>query len=105
MSFPVIVLAVYGLLMLVGGVMGQRAGSRASLVAGGASGVLLLVAAWLAAGAAPQLGLWLGVLVAVALAITFGVRLLKTGKVMPAGGLLAISVIALVLLALSATRG
>ena len=104
MNFIAILLLAYGLLMLVGGVMGWRAGSRASLIAGGASSVLLLIAAWLASGPAIVTGLWLGIVVALALAIVFGVRLAKTGKPMPAGPLLALSVIVLVLLLLSAAR-
>lgn len=38
-------IAAYGLISLIGGLMGFRAGSTASLVAGGIAGVLLLIAA------------------------------------------------------------
>jgi uncharacterized membrane protein (UPF0136 family) len=102
MSLGRIVLAVYAVLMLVGGVMGYRAAhSAASLVAGAASAVVLLVALFLSFGA-PAAGYWLGSLTSLALCVVFALRLAKTGKFMPSGMLLAVSFVALVLVSYAA---
>jgi uncharacterized membrane protein (UPF0136 family) len=103
MSYGPIVLLVYGLLMLAGGVMGFRAGSKASLYAGGGSGVVLL-AAWALTFRSPALGLWIGMLISLLLCVVTGGRLAATRKIMPAGMLLLASVVAFVLLLL-AVRG
>ena len=95
------VLIVYALLTLLGGLMGSRAGSKVSLVAGSASGVVLLVAlivSWFDL----VVGLWIGVVVGALLAIVFGIRLSKTGKLMPSGMMLAVSLVAVLVLLLSA---
>ena len=80
------------------------AGSSASLIAGGTSGVLLLVA-WVVTRTHLTVGLWAGAAISLLLCVSFVMRLAKTGKFMPAGGLLIVSVLALVLLAWSASRG
>src|SRR5262245_61976141 len=98
MNLGKIVLVVYALLMLAGGIAGYRsAGSKASLISGLASGVLLLLALALTLSSAVA-GLWLGTIVTLLLCVTFALRLAKTGKLMPAGMLLLVSVLALVLL-------
>jgi uncharacterized membrane protein (UPF0136 family) len=91
------VLLVYGAFMILGGVMGARKGSRVSLYAGAGSGLLLLVA-WFVTRTHLAAGLWLGVAVAALLCGVTGVRLARSGKFMPAGMLLAVSVVALVAL-------
>ena len=97
-----VVLAVYAVLMLVGGVMGYRAAkSSASLVAGVGSAVVLLVALFLSLRA-PATGYWLGALTSLALCIVFTLRLAKTGKFMPSGMLLTVSFVALVLITYAA---
>ena len=92
-------LGVYALLLIAGGLVGYlKAGSRPSLIAGGVSGVLAL----LALAQSFQSPVWAfreGVVLAVALALVFGMRLRKTGKFMPSGMLLAVSGVAGVLLA------
>ena len=99
------VLVVYALLMAVGGVMGYvKGGSRPSLIAGLVSAVLLAIA-WVVARSNPVAGWTTGAVIAVGLAVVFGMRLAKTGKMMPSGGLLAVSVIAAILLAWAAYRG
>jgi len=104
MSMGQIVLLLYALLMLAGGVIGYTtAGSKASLISGGVSGVLLAVAwYWTRSSAGP--GFWLGAAISLALCVAFASRLSKTGKFMPSGMLLAISGVALVLLVYSALR-
>lgn len=96
-----IVLVVYALLILVGGLMGARAGSRASLIAGSASGTLLL-AALVVSLFHMAAGLWIGTGVSLVLSVVFGNRLAKTGKLMPSGMLLAVSIVALLVLLFSA---
>lgn len=94
-----IVLAVYALFMLAGGVIGYRkAGSKASLISGVGSAVVL-AAAFLIAGSNPGAGFWLGAITGLLLAVVFALRLAKTGKFMPAGALLIVSLVAMVLLA------
>jgi uncharacterized membrane protein (UPF0136 family) len=100
MSLGTTVLLIYGFLMLLGGVMGGRAGSKVSLWAGGASGVVLLVAFWLSRTGRPA-GTWIGLITALALCVIFGVRLSQTRKLMPSAMLLAVSLVALGLLVYS----
>ena len=87
-----VVLGIYALLLIVGGVIGYRkAGSRPSLIAGVSSGVVTLLALALTFTRLEfALGMALGL--AVTLAVMFGVRLRKTGKFMPSGMLLGLSV-------------
>ena len=104
MSPGQIVLLVYALLMLIGGIIGYTsAGSKASLTAGAASAAAL-GAAWLWARSSPGPGLWLGAVISLALCAVFAVRLSKTGKFMPSGMLLVVSLLALVALVYSSLR-
>jgi uncharacterized membrane protein (UPF0136 family) len=88
---------VFGLLTIVGGVIGYaKAGSTASIIAGSISGVLLLVAAFLL----PQhlaLGLAVAALISIALAGRFIPAFLKTGHLMPAGLMSVLSVIGIIM--------
>ena len=88
---------VFGLLTIVGGVMGYaKAGSTASIIAGSISGVLLLVAAFLL----PQqlaVGLALAAVISIALAGRFVPAFIKTGHVMPAGLMSVLSVIGIIM--------
>jgi uncharacterized membrane protein (UPF0136 family) len=87
---------IFGLLTIVGGVMGYvKAGSTASIVAGSISGILLLVAAYLL----PEhlaVGLAVAALVSIALAGRFVPAFIKTGHVMPAGLMSVLSVIGVI---------
>lgn len=102
MSVGQIVLLLYALLMLGGGIAGYRAArSVPSLVAGTGSAVVL-AAAWWWSRSRPTAGLSLGAIVAGLLAAFFLYRLLKTGKPMPAGGLFGLSLVVAILLGLLA---
>ncbi len=104
MALGQIVLLVYALLILVGGVMGWRsAGSSASLVAGVGSGVALLVAYFISR-ANLAAGMWVGAVLALALAGFFAYRWNVTGKVMPAAGVLVLSLIAMAVMIYSALQ-
>ena len=87
---------IFGLLTIVGGVIGYlKAGSTASIIAGSIAGILLLVAAWVLPTNA-VLGLALGGIVAILLAGRFIPAFIKTGHVMPAGLMSLLSVIGLI---------
>jgi len=91
-------LFVFGVLTIVGGVMGfVKAKSNASLIAGGVSGVVLLVAGYLMGTANVKVGVIVGLVVSVALAGRFVPSYLKTKKAMPAGLMAALSVVGVVL--------
>jgi uncharacterized membrane protein (UPF0136 family) len=88
---------IFGALTIVGGVMGfVKAKSKASLIAGGVSGVLLLLAGWLIATKL-YVGLGLGMVVSLALAGRFVPGFLESKKMMPAGMMAILSVIAIIL--------
>ena len=93
---------VFGLLAIAGGVLGfVKAQSKPSLIAGGISGVLLLVAGYLLGTENAQTGLILGVLLCIALAGRFVPSFLKTKKAMPAGMMAALSVVGIVVTAVA----
>ena len=76
---------VFGLLTIVGGLIGYlKAGSAISLIAGGICGALLLVAAWMLPGNI-MVGLGLALFISIALAGQFIPKFISTGKPMPAG--------------------
>ncbi len=75
----------YGILAIVGGIMGySQAQSKASLISGSISGLLLILGGvMLLQGQA--WGLILATVVTAVLIIVFAIRLFKTRKFMPAG--------------------
>ncbi|XP_065013679.1 protein FATTY ACID EXPORT 5-like [Musa acuminata AAA Group] len=87
----------YGLLVLVGGVVGYaRRGSTASLAGGLGSGVVLLLAGFLSLKAFEKrrnsyLALALETLCSLILTFVMGKRYLETSKIMPAGLVAALS--------------
>jgi uncharacterized membrane protein (UPF0136 family) len=87
---------IFGLLTIVGGIIGYvKAGSTASIIAGGITGVLLLVAAFLL----PEhrvAGLATALIVSLFLAAYFIRKYLSTGAVMPAGMMSVLSVIGII---------
>lgn len=84
---------VFGLVALGGGVLGfVKAKSRASLIAGLASGTLLFAASGLACTRHVVAGAVLGGVVSLALVGRFLPAFLKTKKVMPAGLVAALGV-------------
>jgi uncharacterized membrane protein (UPF0136 family) len=88
---------IFGVLTIGGGLMGYiKVHSSASLIAGGISGVLLLVAGWLVPQQ-PSGGLILGLITSLLLAGYFIPKFMRTGAVMPAGLMSILSVVAIVL--------
>ena len=93
-----VVLSVYGVLLIVGGMMGYvKSKSRASLFAGAISGGLCVGAAWLSVDQ-PSEGFTVGSLVAFLLAGVFINRFAKTRKIMPAAVVLILSLVVGILL-------
>jgi uncharacterized membrane protein (UPF0136 family) len=92
----------FGTLSIAGGVLGYvKAKSKASLIAGGASGALLAVAAYLIGAGHVTIGLILGLVVSVALAGRFIPAFAKTKKPMPAGMMSVLAAAGIVLTGLS----
>ena len=87
---------IFGALTIIGGIVGYaKAQSVASIVAGTITGVLLLVAGWVL----PEhraAGLITALIVSLVLAAQFVPKLIRTGKVMPAGVMSILSVIGLI---------
>lgn len=93
---------IFGLLSIAGGAIGwKKAGSRASLVAGGISGVLLLIAAACLFAGQLSLGLIMGGGTSLLLAGRFVPGYLKTRKWMPQGMMALCAVIGIVVAALA----
>lgn len=87
---------IFGLLTIVGGVIGYvKAGSTASIVAGGISGIALIIAAWLLPGNV-VLGLAIAGVVSILLAGRFIPAFMSTGKIMPAGLMAILSLIGVI---------
>src|SRR5947208_7598247 len=87
---------IFGILTVVGGVVGYiKAGSVASIIAGSITGVLLLVAAFLL----PEhraIGLATALIVSLLLAAQFVPKFLRTGRVVPAGMMSILSAIGII---------
>jgi uncharacterized membrane protein (UPF0136 family) len=87
---------IFGALTIVGGIIGYvKAGSLPSIIAGAITGVLLLLAGALL----PQhrtAALATAFVVSLLLAVQFVPKLIRTGKVMPAGLMSILSVIGLI---------
>lgn len=87
---------VFGILTIAGGLMGYvKAGSTASLIAGGISGILLLVAAFLLPSHVVA-GLVLGMVVSLLLAGRFLPAFFRVGKMMPNGMMALLSILGIV---------
>ena len=85
MTPSIIFTFIYGLLSIVGGIIGfKQAQSKMSLISGSISGLLLLIAGMLLVQDIAA-GQWLARIVSLILVIVFVSRLVKTKKFMPAG--------------------
>lgn len=88
-----VILVVYGMLLIVGGVMGKaKAGSTVSIVAGVLSGAASL-AGYVVSFGNPELGFLIGGMLALLLSGVFLSRFFRTRKVMPAGIVLVLSLV------------
>jgi uncharacterized membrane protein (UPF0136 family) len=98
MELGIIATFAYGILALIGGIMGYvKANSKVSLLSGSISGLLLILAAF------SQLqgqywGLLVAALVTAVLVVFFCLRLAKTRKFMPSGLMAILGMVTLVLI-------
>jgi len=87
---------IFGALTIIGGIVGYvKAQSVPSIIAGTITGILLLVAGWVL----PEhraAGLVTALIISLVLAAQFVPKLIRTGKVMPAGVMSILSVIGLI---------
>jgi uncharacterized membrane protein (UPF0136 family) len=96
MDATAIYFLIFGALTIIGGVIGYvKAGSTASIIAGAITGILLLVAGWILPNNRTN-GLAIAFIVSLLLAAQFVPKLIRTGKVMPAGLMSILSVIGIV---------
>jgi uncharacterized membrane protein (UPF0136 family) len=95
MNLPILATIAYGSIALIGGIAGYlKVQSKASLISGTISGLLLLLAAFLQFQS-NAIGLTLAQAITAGLIIVFGVRLFKTRKFMPAGLMLLAGAVSL----------
>ncbi|BAY12963.1 TMEM14 family protein [Calothrix sp. NIES-2098] len=98
METGIIAAFVYGILALIGGIMGYiQASSRISLISGVISGLLLIFASFLQLQGQPW-GLLVATLVTAVLVVFFCLRLAKTRKFMPSGLMAILGMVTLVLM-------
>jgi uncharacterized membrane protein (UPF0136 family) len=96
MDATAIYFLIFGALTIIGGIIGYvKAGSLPSIIAGGITGVLLLVAGWILPSNR-TIGLAIAFFVSLFLAAQFVPKLIRTAKVMPAGLMSILSVIGIV---------
>jgi uncharacterized membrane protein (UPF0136 family) len=85
LSPSTIALIIYGIIAIIGGIIGFiKSQSKASVISGSISGTGLLIAG-IAAAQSQEWGKIAGMAIAALLIIVFIVRLIKTKKFMPAG--------------------
>lgn len=97
MTISGIAALVYGTLSIVGGIIGYKnAGSKVSLMSGVITGILLVIGA-LAQFQGQKWGLYLALFITLLLLIVFAIRLTKTRKFMPAGLMVILGVVTLLL--------
>ena len=88
---------IFGLLTIIGGVIGYvKAGSTISIISGAIAGIALIVAAFLLPGNV-ALGLIIAGVVSVLLAGRFIPHFMKSGKIMPDALMAALSLIGVVI--------
>ena len=91
-------LCLFAALTLAGGIVGfAKAASKASLIAGSIAGALLLISAWLVGTSNSLVGLILGALTSLVLAGRFLPSYRKTRKLMPAGMMVGLSLVSLLI--------
>jgi len=89
-----IILLIYGVLMIVGGIMGfKKANSKMSLIMGIISGIVIFVGVAVAQNI-PKCGYGIITLMTGLLIVVFIIRLIKTKKFMPSGMILILSIVA-----------
>jgi uncharacterized membrane protein (UPF0136 family) len=99
MNFATIATFAYGILSIIGGIIGYRqAASKISLISGAVSGLLLILAGLLQLQGQTWAFLFAGV-ITFFLVLFFAFRLSKTRKIMPAGLMTVLGIVTLILIA------
>ncbi|BDA66794.1 hypothetical protein RIVM261_055840 [Rivularia sp. IAM M-261] len=99
MNLATIITFTYGILSIVGGIIGyKQAGSKISLISGAISGLLLIIAGILQLQGQSYGFVFAGVITGI-LVIVFALRLQKTRKFMPAGLMTVLGVVTLLVIA------
>ena len=94
----IIAASLYGILSIIGGIIGYKsASSKVSLISGTISGLLLLIAAFVQLQGQAW-GLTLSVIITSILMIVFAIRLAKTRKLMPAGLMVILGLVTLIIM-------
>jgi uncharacterized membrane protein (UPF0136 family) len=100
MTLGIAVAIAYGILSIIGGIVGyQKSGSKISLISGGICGTLLTIGGFVAMQQA--WGLILAAVMTAVLVAAFTMRFIKTRKFMPAGLMLILGVPALIILGMN----
>ncbi|MBW4647167.1 MAG: hypothetical protein KME06_00480 [Kastovskya adunca ATA6-11-RM4] len=95
MNLAVIVAIAYGVLSIIGGIVGyKQAQSKMSLISGSVSGTLLILGG-VVATLGQAWGLILAAVITAVLIVVFLIRLFKTRKFMPAGLMTILGVVVL----------
>ncbi|ARV60202.1 hypothetical protein BZZ01_17595 [Nostocales cyanobacterium HT-58-2] len=95
MTLGIVAALAYGILAIIGGIIGYRkANSNVSLISGGISGLLLIITAFVQLQGYSW-GLTLATVITGVLIIFFAFRLAKTRKFMPAGLMAILGLVAL----------
>ena len=103
MTTPLVIL-LYGILTLAGGVFAYiSVKSVPSIVAGGASGLMLIFAGYLMMRGSYSAGWWIALVITLALLARFAATAYTGFKFMPGGLMIILSIIALVALLLGRT--
>ena len=89
---------IYGIIPLLGGLIGYfQAGSKASLISGSTSGLLMLISSYFMSQGLQWASIIAGA-ITLMLIVVFSIRLKKTGKFMPAGLMIICGVITFILI-------
>ncbi|PSF33114.1 hypothetical protein C7H19_20690 [Aphanothece hegewaldii CCALA 016] len=98
MDIKILAALLYGLLALVGGIAAySKVKSKASLISGAISGIILLLGAFLQFQGVAW-GFYLSLIVTIALLVVFSLRLVKTRKFMPSGLMLIAGLVTLAMM-------
>jgi uncharacterized membrane protein (UPF0136 family) len=93
------IILIYGVLTAAGGVFAYlKVNSLPSIVAGGASGLLLVLAGYLMMRGSYTAGWWIALVVTLALLARFGAAAFSNFKFMPGGLMILLSLVALIAL-------
>lgn len=96
MNFSIVAVFAYGILAIVGGIIGYiQANSKVSLISGTISGLLLVIAGFFQLQGQGWAAILAAVVTAV-LVVVFAVRFAKTRKFMPAGLMVILGIVTLV---------